>query len=151
MRNIFFTLFLFHFFISCGHKLNSKVENAVNVLSAENLIHLDSFWAKKNESYINLLKVSTIEDLIYLTDSENAYVIYYAYLGLTEKNYPKIKEIYFKHKNDIKSVNTTNGACIKGSMNINRLMLYELNPNDSENKYSFTQNEYDKEYSDVTD
>ena len=150
MKKISFTLFLFHILISCGHKLNSKVENAVNILSAENLIYFDSFMAKKNESYINLLKVSTVEDLIYLTDNENAYVRFYAYLGLTEKNYPKLKDIYFKHKNDTDNVNTTNGACINGSMSINKLMLYQLNPNDPENKHSFTENEYDKEYSDIT-
>ena len=150
MKKIFFALLFFNIIISCGYKLNSKVENAANVITKKSCVNSDSFWIKKDDSYKNLLKVSTIDDLIYLTDNENPYLRYYAYLGLTEKNYPKIKEIYFKHKIDIESINTTNGACMRAFDDINKLMLWELNPKNSECKYCFTQDEYEKEYNEIT-
>lgn len=128
--------------ISCEHKLNSKVENAVNSMSEETCINTN--WTEGNESYKNLLKVATVEDLVYLTDNENGYVRYYSYLGLREKNYPKIKEIYKKHKTDTETINTSNGACLRGSASISNLMLWALDPEDCDCKFGFTQEEYDK-------
>lgn len=142
MKNIFLTLLTFNITISCGHKLDSKVENAVNILSKETCINTS--WAEENDSYKNLIKVSTFEDLAYLTDNENPYIRYYAFIGLKEKNYPKIKEIYFKHKNDTETICTTNGACLNSSTELNNLMLWALDPEYSDCKYGFTQDEYDR-------
>lgn len=150
MKKILFTFLFFNIIISCGHKLNYKVENAVNLVTKISCVNSDSFWIRKDDSYKNLLKVSTIEDLVYLTDNENPYVRYYVYLGLIEKNHPKIKEIYLKHKIDIESINTTNGSCMRGFDDVNKLMLWELNPKNSECKYCFTQDEYDEEYDEIT-
>jgi hypothetical protein len=150
MKRMFFTLLFFNIIISCDHKLNSKVENVVNIIAKKTCINSDSFWIREDDNYKNFLKVSTIEDLVYLTDNENPYVKYYAYLGLVDKNYSKIKEIYFKHKNDIESVYTTNGACLKGYAHINTLMLWELNPKDTVLKYCFTKDEYNEEYDKIT-
>ncbi len=142
VRNIFLMLLTFNIIISCRNKLDSKVENAVNLLSHEKCIN--TVWTEDNDSYKNLIKVATVEDLVYLTDSENPYIRYYAFIGLKEKNYPKIKEIYFKHKNDFEAISTTNGACLNGSAEINDLMFWALDPKYSDCKYGFTQDEYDK-------
>lgn len=142
MRNIFLMFLTFNIIISCRNKLDSKVENAVNLLSQEKCIN--TVWIEDNDSYKNLIKVATVEDLVYLTDSENPYIRYYAFIGLKEKNYPKIKEIYFKHKNDFEAISTTNGACLNGSAEINDLMFWALDPKYSDCKYGFTQDEYDK-------
>lgn len=135
-------LLTFSVIISCRNKLDSKVENAVNLLSKEKCIN--TVWAEYNDSYKNLIKAATAEDLVYLTDDENPYIRYYAFIGLIEKNYPKIKEIYFKHKNDTEAISTTNGACLNGSAEINDLMFWALDPKYSHCKFGFTQDEYDK-------
>jgi len=128
--------------ISCGYKLDSKVENAVNILSKETSIN--TIWPQENEDFKKLLKFATIEDLVYLTKNENVYVRYYSFIGLREKNYPKIKEIFYKFQNDFVAVSTNNGACLKGITSLNDLIFYELNPKYCKYKYGFTQKEFDK-------
>lgn len=128
--------------ISCGHKLDSKVENAVNILSKETAINTS--WPQGNDDFKNLLKVATIEDLVSLTENENVNVRYYSFIGLREKNYPKIKEIFYKFQNDYEGVFTNNGACLKGITSLNDLIFYELNPEYHKCKYGFTQKEFAK-------
>lgn len=128
--------------ISCGHKLDPKVENAVKILSKETSIN--TIWPQGNEDFKNLLKVATTEDLVYLTENKNPYVRYYSFIGLREKNYPKIKDIFYKFQNDFDGVSTNNGACLRGITSINDLIFYELNPEYHKCKYGFTQKEFDK-------
>ncbi len=143
MKNIFLTLLIFNIIISCWHKLDSKVEKAVNILSEETSIN--TTWSEENEAYKNLLRVATLEDLIYLTEDKNPYVRYYSFLALREKNYPKIKDIYFNHIQDTtETLNTNNGACLRGTISVNDLMFSNLNPEQNECKYGFTQKEFDK-------
>jgi len=135
-------VFLILTFISCGNKLDSKVENAVNILIEETSIN--TTFPEGNEAYKNLFRIATIEDLVYLTDNENPYVRYYSFIALREKNYPKIKEIFFSHKNDTETINTDNGACLKGFYSIKDLMLWALDPEYHSSKFGFSQSEYDK-------
>lgn len=128
--------------ISCGHKPDSKVENAVNILSKETSINTS--WPQGNDDFKNLLKVATIEDLVYLTENKNVNIRYYSFIGLREKNYPKIKEIFYKLQNDYEGVFTNNGACLKGITSLNDLIFFELNPEHHKCKYGFTQKEFDK-------
>lgn len=87
MKKIILLIFLIHFLTSCKHKLNTKVEEAVNKICEESVVYPD--WETKNDAYKNLFKVCTFEDLIYLTDNENSFVKFYAYIGLREKNIRK--------------------------------------------------------------
>jgi len=150
MKNILLTLLFLNGLISCGHKLNSEVENSVNIIIEKEIINEDSFCIRREDSYINFLGVSTNEDLVYLTNHENQRIRYYAFLGLIDRNYPKIKEIFFKHENDTAFIYMTNGGCLRNYHNVNKLMIWELNPKDSNFKYRFTKAEYDKEYDKIT-
>ena len=144
-------LFLFlNALISCGHQLNSEVENSINIITEKNNIYGDSFWIRREDSYVNFLRVSTIDDLVYLTNHENQRIRYYAFSGLVDKNYPKIKEIFFKHEHDTAEIYMSDRSCIKNFYNVNVLMLLELNPKDSEFKYCFTQAAYEKIYDKIT-
>jgi lipopolysaccharide export LptBFGC system permease protein LptF len=127
--------------ISCGHKLNSKVEEAVNKVSKEKVVYYA--WETQNEAFQNLYKEASLEDLLYLTENENVYVRYYAFIGLRERKYFKIIDIYNKHKNDFEEISTSNGACLSGSNEIRTLMLMALNPENPKYKW-LTQTEYDK-------
>ncbi|CAD0007603.1 hypothetical protein [Flavobacterium salmonis] len=128
--------------ISCGHTLDSKVKSAVDILSKETSINTS--WPQGNDDFKNLLKVATIEDLLYLTENENVNIRYYSFIGLKEKNYPKIKEMYYKFQKDYEAVYTNNGACLKGISSLNDLIFFELNPQHYKSKYGFTQKEFDK-------
>jgi len=143
MKRIILSIFIISLFISCSHKLNSKVEEAVNKISEETVIYPD--WETTNEAFENLFKAASLEDLIYLTENENSFVRYYAFIGLREKKYSKILEIYNKHKNNTETIYTSNGACIQGNQKISILMLRALNPENSEYRW-LTKTEYDKFY-----
>ena len=128
--------------VSCKHKINPKVENIVNNISETSYVLRD--FPEYSYPCDSLIKTSSTEDLIYLTDNKNVVVRYYAFSGLRKRNYPKIKEIYFNHENDFSIINTSNGACLRGSTSVNRLMLESLDPKYFNSKYGFTKNQFEK-------
>ena len=143
MKKVILPIFIIIVLISCGHKLNSKVEKSIVEISKEDCVILD--FEFQNEAFKNLLKVSSIEDLVYLTENEHSYVKYYAFIGLREKNYSKILEIYNAHKHDNETINTSNGACLTENTKIGELMLWALNPENPKYKW-LSKTEYDKLY-----
>ena len=141
MKRIIVSIFIIISILSCDHQLNSKVEEAVNKVAKQKVVYPG--WETESEAFQNLNKEASVEDLIYLTDNENAYVRYYAFIGLREKKYPKMLDIYKKHKNDFEEISTSNGACINGSNEIRLLMLSAINPENPKYKW-LTKTEYDK-------
>jgi len=141
MKRVIISIFIIASILSCGHQLNSKVEEAVHIISKEKVVYPS--WATENEAFQNLYKQTSLEDLLYLTENENVYVRYYAFIGLREKNYSKILDIYNKHKNDFEEMSTSNGACLGGSFEIRLLMLTALNPENPKYKW-LSQTKYDK-------
>jgi len=134
---IFFTLFLL---ISCGHKLDSEVEKEVSYISKYETCILADFVFER-PSYINLMTVASNDDLIFLTNDENPVVRYFAFIGLMERNYPKINQIYKSHENDTAVISTSNGACIKNSVSINSLMKDAISKESIYTLY-FSRNKY---------
>jgi hypothetical protein len=94
------------------------------------------------------MKVASNDDLLYLTNYENPIVRYFAFIGLMERNYPKIDEIYNSHKNDTEVILTSNGACMKNTVAINSLMKEAISQESiytlyfSKNKYHIKKNQY---------
>lgn len=134
--------FLISFLISCKHKLSPKVENIINNISETSYVLAD--LPEYSSPCEDLEKVATVEDLVYLTNSDNVVVRYYAFCSLRKKNYPKIKEIYYNHEEDFSIINTSNGACLKNSTSINNLMLQALDPDFLNSKFGFTKKQYEK-------
>jgi len=74
----------------------------------------------KSENYKNFLKlkeIATTDELVHLTDNENATVACYASWALADKQYPDLKTIFQKFILNDKEVKTFNG-CIKSQDNI---------------------------------
>lgn len=134
---IFFTLFIL---ISCGHKLDSEVEKEVSYISKYETCILADF-VFQTPSYLNLMTVASNDDLIYLTNDENPVVRYFAFIGLMERNYPKINQIYESHKNDTEVISTSNGACLKNSVSVNSLMKDAISKESIYTLY-FSKNKY---------
>lgn len=133
------TLLVICLLISCSDKLDPKVENAISAIREENRIILDFVF--KNPKYVELMEVATNEDLVYLTDDENPNVRYFAFIGLLERNHPKVNDVYNKHKKDEEKIETSNGACLINSIPINVLMEEAMS---TESVYSvvFSKNKY---------
>lgn len=143
MKKIIESIFVITLLSSCAHKLSTKVEEAVNEVCKENVVY--THWETTSSAFENLFKVASLDDLVYLTENENPYVRYYAFIGLREKKYSKILEIYKKHKKDFEIINTSNGACLRGNVKVSLLMLRALNPENPNCKW-LTKAEYDKFY-----
>jgi hypothetical protein len=133
-----YLLLVFIIFLSCN-KLDPKVETAVNAIRKVTYVIPD--WLIRDDEYKNLMNVATNEDLVFLTNDEDAKVRYYAFIGLMERNYPKINEIYQSHKNEEDDVFTSNGACLRNTLPLNFLLTEAIEPGSfynlvfSENKY----------------
>ena len=136
---LFFTLFIL---ISCGHKLDSNVEKAVSYISKYETCILPDF-VFETQSYMNLMAVASNDDLIYLTDHENPVVRYFAFIGLMERNYSNINQIYNAHKSDTEVISTSNRACLKNSVSINLLMNDAISKESIYTLY-FSRNKYHK-------
>ena len=134
---ILFTLFIL---ISCGHKLDSEVEKAVSYISKYETCILDDF-VFQTPSYVRLMNVASNDDLVYLSNDKNPVVRYFAFIGLMERNYEKINEVYNSHKNDTELISTSNGACLKNSTSVNSLMENAISPESIYSLY-FSKNKY---------
>ncbi|MDR6969245.1 hypothetical protein J2X31_003272 [Flavobacterium arsenatis] len=135
-------LFILFILISCGYKLDSEVEKEVSYISEYETCILADF-VFHTPSYINLMTVASNDDLIYLTNDENPVVRYFAFIGLMERNYPKINQIYKSHENDTEVISTSNGACIRNSVPLNTLMKDAISKESVYTLY-FSRNKYHK-------
>jgi len=139
MKNILFLLP--PILISCSHKPNPEVLKAADAISKKTIILPD--WVDQDDLYQNLMAVASTEDLISMTNHDDPIVRYCAFIGLRERKYPEIKQIYFDHQDDEMNVLTSNGACLKNWRSVSDLMLWALDPEETRFKSPFTQKEYD--------
>lgn len=130
-------------FISCSkhesHKLSTEVKNLAGSFSQE------SVFLDKNdfEKYNSLLKLTTNEDLISLTNHKKPTVRCYAFEALCERNYPEIREIFYNHENDTTESVIVGGGCIRDNISVRAYMFMALHPVSSKSKYKFSRTEFD--------
>lgn len=130
MKKIIF-LIVFLNIISCRRNLDPKVVKQVEYISQ--LSCIVPYSINNSSDYIDLMKVSTNDDLIYLIKNENYYVRYFAFIGLLDRKHPKIKELYNSIKNDSSTIYISNGACLRNWYPANLLMKDAMS---NESKYS---------------
>ncbi len=150
---IYSLLVFFSFTISCkekneNYKAINKLETLANNDSlTKSIIELRLKVNKLYKDYESdkefktFIKVTTIDDLVYLTDCEIPLVRCFAFKGLVVKDYPKIKEIALKHYNDVEIVKRQNYD-IETTTNVFDYMLNELHPM-AKTKYKLSRKEYD--------
>jgi len=134
------SLLAFAILLSCA-KLDPKVEIAAKAIREKTCITPD--WLIDSEEYENLLSVATNEDLVFLTDDDDPNVRYYSFIGLIERNYPKINEIHNSHKGDEQKIFTSNGACLRNWVSLNSLLDEAIAPESFYN-LAFAENAYRK-------
>ena len=120
------------------YKLNSQASQIVDSLSRDSVLFDRSIY-----KYVNLLKVATNEDLVHLTYHEKPIVRCYAFTGLAERNYPKIRDVFFDHINDTTQTVYINAGHLQDYTFVRTYMLLTLHPVSSKSKYKFTRPEFD--------
>lgn len=125
-----------------NHKLSQNVQKLVDSLAIIEFVDYDQ---KKNRRYQELIKNTTLNDLIFLTDYKVPEIRCYAFVALTDKNYSKIKEVFYEHRND--SVLIKSGMYdMVGHESVAGFMLQQIHPVGSKNKYRFGRKEFDENY-----
>lgn len=151
VKSIITLLFLSIFFINCGketseknqfknYKLRKEVQSSVDSLSV-----IDKVYLKGTLRYTNLLKVASMDDLVYLTNHKIPTIRCYAFIGLMTKNYPKLKDIFLEHLKDT-AVVQTRYDCVGERETVMKFMLEYFHPRSLQSKIKFNQNEFDKYY-----
>lgn len=153
MKKLTILVLIFTIFCSCEKekkqeyqykkniKLRSEIQELVIQLSLYSSISGRETNASENKDFKRLLDIATNQELIELTDYEFARIRCYAFRGLVEKKYPKVKEIFYKHKNDIAKINVSYYDVLMPNT-VNRYFLERLHPANNQ-KYKFTRIEYD--------
>ncbi|MTH16845.1 hypothetical protein [Flavobacterium sp. LC2016-01] len=100
-----------------------------------------SYLLKDRASFKKFVSEVEANNLVLLTECEKPMVRCFAFKALVEQNYPKIREILFRHKFDNQEVNYLAGRCIRMDISIKDYMLQQLSPF-SGNEYSFSRSEY---------
>lgn len=127
-------------------KLDSILKNdKFNQVYSEFRIHNVGLFSgiEKRESFIKFAKETNNEVLISLTECEKPIVRCFAFKALVEKDFPNIREILFKHKNDNEFVVYGASQCIRMNEMVKFYMLQQLDPY-SENKNKFSKTEYER-------
>lgn len=96
---------------------------------------------EKRESFIKFSKETSIDDLILMTECEKPIIRCFAYKMLIEKDYPKIRELLFKHQNDSETIDVYHLPCIRMNQGVKFYMLQQLDPF-SKSKMKFNRVEY---------
>lgn len=128
--------------LPANYKLNAKTQILVDSLS---LIKYVSYSDKQSIRYDSLIQKASINDLIFLTNHKNPYLRSFSFLGLVHKNHPKVRDIFYSHKNDTAFI-TTGMYDMVGEETVASFMLQKLHPN-SKSKFRFSKNEFKKLYS----
>src|SRR5690606_27645697 len=89
------------------------------------------------------LNVASSEDLVYLTYHRKPLIRCYAFTGLVEKNYPKIRDVFFDHLNDTVQKVYINAGHLQNHSLVRTYMMLELHPVSSKSDYKFTRPEFD--------
>jgi len=153
--NIILLVFSFSFF-SCDNKevknfkpttkldlilKNEKLSKAYYDFRLSN-IPLSTELAKQ-KAFIDFVDATNEDGLLLLTECENSIVRCIAFKALVEKDYPKIREILFKHENDNEYIENLRGHCIRMKESVRLYMLEQLSPY-SNSASRFNKIEYDK-------
>lgn len=100
-----------------------------------------TYLLKDQVSFIKFVNEVETNDLVLLTECEKPMIRCFAFKALIEQNYPKIREMLFRHKHDNEKVEYLAGRCIRMDISVKNYMLEQLSPF-SGNKYSFNRSEY---------
>ena len=133
------------FFVSCN-KPSTEVMKLVELLKTEKI--MASYFqgnniavlmdeADQSNNYQKLLKIATDDDLIYLTENEYPTIRCLAFKALNSRNYRRIREVFYNHKNDNSEIECSNGACLTTPIKVKEFMLEQLNP-ETASKYRFS-------------
>lgn len=98
---------------------------------------------EKKESFIKFSRKASIDDLVLMTECEKPIVRCFAFKILVEKDYPKIRELLFKHKNDNEHLDVYHPPCIRMNEMVKGYMLKQLEPF-SNSKMKFNRADYVK-------
>jgi hypothetical protein len=151
IKSIFTFIFLALILTNCGketkdnkkeepYKLTKKVQNTVDSLSVIKVVYL-----RGTIRFDNLLKVSSVKDLVYLTKNKNPYIRCYAFNGLSKNNYTKLKEIFFEHLKDT-SVVQTRYECTGERLTVMNFMLNHFHPKNIGVENKFNEVDFKKYY-----
>ncbi len=124
---------------SCKKQLSHNVEIAADAVRNKTLVYYDT--VTEDDAYVHLMSNSNTEDLLILINDENPILRYYAFIGLYERNYAQLDDIFVKYKNDEQQILISNGACLKSLTPVNKL-FEEVISKDSYYTYLFKTNKY---------
>lgn len=153
MKKLIILILIFNVFCSCEKekkeiykynkniKLRSEVQKLVNELHIYPSISGNKTNESENKTYKNLLDIATNQELVELTDYKSARIRCYAFRGLVEREYPKVKEIFYKHKNDVAKVSIRYSDILMPKT-VNHYFLESLHPTFNQ-KYKLSRIEYD--------
>lgn len=125
-----------------NYKLNSNVQKLVDSLAVIEYVGYDE---KNNKRYQELIKNSTLEDLIFLTNYKIPEIRCYAFDALENRNYPKIKKIFYEHQNDTALVESRMYDMILHE-SVASFMLQQIHPAGSKNSYRLSRKEFDENF-----
>ena len=107
MKKLIILILIFNVFCSCEKekkeiykynkniKLTSEIQKLVNELHIYPSISGNKTNESENKTYKNLLDIATDQELVELTDYKSARIRCYAFRGLVEREYLKVKEIFY--------------------------------------------------------
>ncbi|WDF65785.1 hypothetical protein [Flavobacterium sp. KACC 22763] len=148
-----FYVFLLFTLLSCEKKIEnfSPTTKLDGILKNDDLskVYYDfrienpylSYLLKDRASFKKFVNEVETNDLVLLTECEKPMIRCFAFKALIEQNYPKIREMLFRHKYDNEKVEYLAGRCIRMDISVKNYMLQQLSPF-SGNKYSFNRSEY---------
>ena len=153
------TYFILLFLIfSCSKKQDFKPTVKLDaILKKEKLkndfneFRLDNIYLylgiEKRQSFIKFCEQTSISDLILLTECEKPIVRCFAFKMLVIKDYSKIRELLFKHRNDNEYLDVYHPPCVRMNEMVKVYMLQQLSPF-SDSKMKFNRAEYDQIWTD---
>ncbi|TGD59784.1 hypothetical protein [Flavobacterium humi] len=121
-------------------KVKDEIQKLVTDLAIGANIYEMETNSDSNKEFKELLAVATDEDLVGLTDHKDPTIRCYAFRGLAERDYPKVKEIFMDHMNDLAIV-TRSYFATSTTMDVRSYYLEHLHPALNQ-KYKFTSDEY---------
>lgn len=124
-----------------SYQFSDEVQTAIDSLK---LIKHVSYEERQSPRYDSLIKYASINDLRQLMFNEDKYIRTYAYLGLIEKNYPKIQTVFRQNFNDTAVIKTTMSDMI-GLETVSSFMLQKLHPVRKQD-YSLTDDDFNLFY-----
>ncbi|MWB96352.1 hypothetical protein GON26_18470 [Flavobacterium sp. GA093] len=154
MKNICFLVIIL-FLASCEQKKegfkptekldlilkNDKLNKAYSDFRMED-VYLSSDL-ENQDNFIKFINETNTNDLLSLTECEIPIVRCFAFKALVEKDYPYIRQVLFKHKNDNEFIEYGAGQCIRMKRTVSSYMMLQLDPY-SKSKNKFTKIEYNK-------